>query len=102
MYLRITQRRNRDGSTVAYYALAENVWNAAAKRSEAQVVHNFGRADQVDREALKRLGDSINRVLDAGDAITSVSTERPQIELDRVFELGVVLVARTLWEDLGI
>jgi hypothetical protein len=102
MYLRITQRRNRDGSTVAYYALAENVWNAAAKRSEAQVVHNFGRADQVDREALKRLVDSINRVLDAGDAITSVSTERPQIELDRVFELGVVLVARTLWEDLGI
>ena len=33
MYLRITQRRNRDGSTVAYYALAENAWNAAAKRS---------------------------------------------------------------------
>jgi hypothetical protein len=23
MYLRITQRQNRDGSTVAYYALAE-------------------------------------------------------------------------------
>src|SRR6267154_2008572 len=36
MYLRITQRRNRDGSTVAYYALAENAWNAAAKRSEAR------------------------------------------------------------------
>ena len=28
MYLRITQRQNRDGSTVAYYALAESVWNA--------------------------------------------------------------------------
>jgi hypothetical protein len=26
MYLRITQRQNRDGSTVAYYALAESVW----------------------------------------------------------------------------
>jgi len=45
MYLRITERRNRDGSTVAYYALAESVWNAAAKRPEARVVHNFGRAD---------------------------------------------------------
>ena len=35
MYLRITERRNRDGSTVAYYALAESVWNADAKRPEA-------------------------------------------------------------------
>src|SRR6202453_4582321 len=102
MYLRITQRRNQDGSTVAYYALAENAWNAAAKRSEAQIVHNFGRADQVDREALKRLVDSINRVLDQGDAVTRGAQEIPQIELDRVFDLGVVLAARTLWEDLGI
>jgi hypothetical protein len=102
MYLRITQRRNQDGSTVAYYALAENTWNAAAQRSEAQIVHNFGRADQVDREGLKRLVDSINRVLDQGDAVARGVQEIPQIELDRVFELGVVLAARTLWEDLGI
>ena len=48
MYLRITQRHNRDGSTVSYYALAESVWNADAKRREARVVHSFGRADQLD------------------------------------------------------
>src|SRR5712691_10131254 len=93
MYLRITERRNRDGSTVAYYALAENAWNAAAKRSEARVVHNFGRADQVDRDGLKRLVKSINRVLDAGDAVASCLRE-----VERVFELGVVLAARRLWE----
>jgi hypothetical protein len=69
MYLRITERRNRDGSTVAYYALAENTWNAAAKRAEARVVHNFGRADEVDRDGLRRLIKSINRVLEAGDAV---------------------------------
>ena len=78
---------------MAYYALAENAWNAAAKRSEAQIVHNFGRADQVDREGLKRLVDSINRVLDQDDAVTRGAQEIPQIELDRVFELGVVLAA---------
>src|SRR5712675_30002 len=48
MYLRITQRHNRDGSSVTYYALAESVWNADAKRREAHVVHSFGRADQLD------------------------------------------------------
>ena len=70
MYLRMTERRNRDGSTVAYYALAENIWNAAAKRSETRVVHSFGRADQLDRTALQRLVASINRVIEADAAET--------------------------------
>src|SRR4051794_24163024 len=68
MYLRVTERRNRDGSSVAYYALAENVWNPQAKRSEAQVIHNFGRADQLDKAALQRLIASIQRVIDADAA----------------------------------
>jgi hypothetical protein len=102
MYLRITQRQNRDGSTVTYYALAENAWNATAKRAEARVVHNFGRADQVDRAALQRLVNSINRVLNEGEAVASTTQAIPEIEVDRVFELGVVLAARGLWEDLGI
>jgi hypothetical protein len=59
MYLRITERRNRDGSTVAYYALAENIWNPEARRSETRVVHSFGRADQLDKAALQRLVASI-------------------------------------------
>jgi hypothetical protein len=102
MYLRITQRQNRDGSTVTYYALAENTWNATAKRAEARVVHNFGRADQLDRAALQRLVNSINRVLDEGEAVASRTQELPPIEIEQVFELGVVLAARGLWEDLGI
>src|SRR5208283_3552419 len=77
MYLRMTQRRNRDGSTVAYYALAENDWNAAAKRAEARVVHNFGRADQLDRAALQRLVNSINRVLNEGEAVSGATKEAP-------------------------
>lgn len=28
MYLRITKRRNKDGTEVRYYQLAENEWNA--------------------------------------------------------------------------
>jgi hypothetical protein len=105
MYLRVTERRNRDGSAVAYYALAENVWNAQTKRSEAQVIHNFGRADQLDKAALQRLIASIQRVVDA-DAAGAIATSRkanlPDIEIDAVFELGIVLAARTLWEELGI
>ena len=105
MYLRVTERRNRDGSTVAYYALAENLWNATSKRSEARVVHSFGRADQLDRAALQRLVASIQRVIDADAADTLPTrgkTAVPEIEIDAVFDLGIVLVARRLWEQLGI
>ena len=103
MYLRITQRQNRDGSTVAYYALAES-WNADAKQPQARVIHSFGRADQVDRAALERLVKSINRVLDGDDGAVA-GNHAPNvadIDIERVFELGVVLAARTLWEELGI
>src|SRR5689334_5330839 len=91
MYLRVTERRNRDGSTVVYYALAENVWNAQTKRSEAQVIHTFGRADQLDKAALQRLIASIQRVIDADAAGTIVprdKTSLPDIEIDAVFEPG--------------
>src|SRR3954462_4080564 len=105
MYLRVTERRNRDGSSVAYYALAENVWNPQAKRSEAQVIPNFGRADQLDKAALQRLVASIQRIIDA-DAAGAIAARSmaniPDIEIDAVDELGVVLAARTLWEALGI
>ena len=104
MYLRITQRQNRYGSTVAYYALAESIWNPDAKRREARVVHSFGRADQLDRAALERLVNSINRVLDdgAGTSAAKNAPGMPEIDIERVFELGVVLAARALWEELGI
>src|SRR3954464_9228329 len=105
MYLRITERRNRDDSTVSYYALAESVWNAQTKRAEAQVIHNFGRADQLDKAALQRLIASIQRIIDA-DAAGAIPTRGraslPDIEIDAVFELGVVLAARAMWEELGI
>src|SRR6476619_1792022 len=105
MYLRITERRNRDGSTVAYYALAESVWNAQTKRSEAQVIHNFGRADQLDKATLQRLVGSIQRIIDA-DAAGAIPTRGksslPDIEIDAVFAFGVMLAARALWEELGI
>jgi hypothetical protein len=104
MYLRITQRQNRDGSTVAYYALAESVWNADAKQPQARVIHSFGRADQVDRAALERLVKSINRVLDGADGALAGkrAPSIPDIDIERVYELGVALAARTLWEELGI
>src|SRR3954451_4915398 len=64
MYLRTTRRRNKDGSVVRYYALAENVRRPEKGYVDARVVHSFARADRPDRAALQRLVASIRRVLE--------------------------------------
>jgi hypothetical protein len=104
MYLRTTQRRNKDGSVVRYYALAENVRHPAKGYVEAKVVHSFGRADRLDRAALERLIASIRRILEdaGGGAGARDGSSVGGITIEASFELGVVHVARALWTKLGI
>jgi Transposase DDE domain len=104
MYLRTTQRRNKDGSVVRYYALAENVRHPEKGHVEAKVVHSFGRADRLDRAALERLVRSIRRVLDAdrSEPAADATARERAIEIEASFELGVVHVVEQLWARLGI
>ncbi|MCE3250027.1 MAG: putative transposase for insertion sequence element [Geminicoccaceae bacterium] len=104
MYLRTTQRRNKDGSVVRYYALAENVRDPEKGHVEAKVVHSFGRADRLDRSALERLVRSIRRALDVagGEAPADEKGRERAIEIEAGFELGVVHVVEQLWTRLGI
>ena len=71
MYLRETKRRNKDGSVVSYLQLAHNERHPVSGSPVAKVIHNFGRADQLDHEALRRLVASISRFLEPDEA-TSV------------------------------
>jgi transposase len=49
--------------------LAHNVWNKDKGFAQAQVIHFFGRSDQLDVEALKRLIKSMSRFMKPEDAI---------------------------------
>lgn len=103
MYLRITRRRNRDGSVVEYYQLAETRWDPKKRRPTAHIIHNFGRADALDRDALLRLARSISRVCHGNlDVPGEVVPPGEAIEIEWARPLGVVHVARALWEELGI
>jgi hypothetical protein len=103
MYLRTTQRRNKDGSVVRYYALAENARDRDTGQVRARVVHSFGRADQLDRAALERLVASIRRVLgEDGEAGAAGASLGDDMVIEEVFELGVVHLVRGLWDQLGI
>ncbi|MGH3517788.1 MAG: IS1634 family transposase [Haloechinothrix sp.] len=100
MYLRETKRRNRDGSTVAYLQLAHSERHPVTGVPSAKVIHNFGRADTVDRVALARLVASISRFLEPEQAITAAPAA--EIEVLDSRRLGAAWVLGRLWERLGI
>jgi hypothetical protein len=69
MYLRETRRTNRDGSVVSYLQLAHNERHPDTGSPVAKVIHNFGRADTMDRDALARLVSSISGFLTPEQAV---------------------------------
>jgi transposase len=100
MYLRTTKRRNSDGSEVRYYQLAENFWDAERGCSVAKVVFNFGRADQVDGEKLRRLAKSILRVFSGHG--TEPGAELGDVRIRDSWPYGGVYVLEKLWDELEI
>ena len=100
MYLRETKRRNVDGSTVSYLALAQNERDPRTGVPRARIIHRFGRADEVDREALARLVRSISRFLDPAQAVAATASGEVSILDSR--SMGASWVADRLWERLGI
>jgi len=98
MYLRVTKRRNRDGSEVRYYQLADNVWDAQKQCAVAHVVYNFGRADQLDEAKLRRLAESILRVFPA----ESIEGGGEDIRVLHSWPFGGIYVLEALWRELTI
>jgi hypothetical protein len=110
MYLRITKRTNKDGSVVEYFQLAHNERHPDTRKPVAKIIHNFGRVDQLDRQELVRLCQSIGRVcglrFDDPSAITQDSAIPVGLPADmkikQTLALGCPLVIDTLWERLGL
>ena len=98
MYMRTTRRKNQDGSVVTYLQLAVNVWDPVKKLATAKVVHSFGRAEDVDKDDIRRLISSLSRI-GLGEEPASAAGE---FVLLSSRALGGVHVARSLWEELGI
>ena len=84
MYLRTTQRRNKDGSTVRYVQLAHN--RRVEGVTQAEVLVSLGREDTLDRDGLVRLVASINRYLGLPDS--SAPGEVAELVGDRLTVTG--------------
>jgi transposase len=101
MYLRKTQRRNKDGSVVRYVQLANN--RRVDGQTQAEVLVNLGREDRLDLDALRRLVASINRYLGEDDDVTApLAAEAGPLQVESSRPIGAIWLLDQLWKLLGI
>ena len=100
MYLRTTQRRNRDGSVVRYVQLAHN--RRVDGKTQAEVLVNLGREDRLDLDGLRRLARSITRYLGEEEVAPSVITSDGSLEPLASRSAGSVWLLDGLWRRLGV
>lgn len=99
MYLRTVTAKGRQ-----YVQLAHNSRDPETGVSKPQILYNFGRADRVDLDALRRLVRSIARFLEPGEA----REIEGQLDLDFGFaylgsrRLGGAWFLEGLWKKLGV
>jgi hypothetical protein len=99
MYVKTTSRKVRGGE-VRYLHLAHNEWDAAARRSVPKLLYSFGREDQLDKEAVRRLVASLARLLDPADALAATAAGGLVFTESRPY--GGAYVLDALWHRLGI
>ena len=104
MYLRTTQRRNKDGSLVRYVQLAHN--RRVDGVTQAEVLLNLGREDVLDRDALARLVVSINRYLGepapAGAPADAATLAGEGLRVTESRPIGATHLLDGLWRQLGV
>jgi hypothetical protein len=99
MYLRRTERRTKDGG-VAYLQLAHNEWDPVTKQSKVRVLYNFGREDQLDRQAIVRLIGSLQRALEPDQALATAAA--PGLRFIESRPMGGAWALDRLWQELAV
>ena len=101
MYVRSIKRKNKDGSEVEYIQLAHNTRHPEKGYARAEVVYSFGRRDQLDVAALKRLVSSLSRFISPEDA-QELEAQGTGLKFVSSRPAGGALLLKGLWERIGI
>ncbi|WP_307827809.1 IS1634 family transposase [Planomonospora sp. ID82291] len=97
--MKTTKRENKSG-TVRYLHLAHNEWDPVKGRAVPKVLFTFGREDELDREAVRRLVASLSRLLEPGEALAA--TAAADLEFTSSVPFGGTHVLDHLWRRLKI
>ena len=99
MFVKTTARKTKSG-TVRYLHLAHSEWDPVAGRSVPKILYGFGREDQLDRDAIKRLVGSLTRLLDP--AVAQAATAGTELTFCESRPFGGTFTLDALWRRLGI
>jgi Transposase DDE domain len=98
-YVKTSVRTTRAG-TVRYLQLAHNEWDPATQRSRTKVLYNFGREDELDKDAVRRLVTSLSRLLDPAEALAAA--EPGDLSVTGSRPLGGTHALDQLWRRLRL
>ncbi len=105
MYVRTISRRNKDGTKVTYVQLAHNVWDKEKGHARAEVIYSFGRADELDLNAIRRLVKSLCRFLSPEDALraqANLEKGSDSLRFIKSLPMGGAYILRKIWQMLGL
>jgi hypothetical protein len=98
MYVKTSVRKTKSGE-VRYLQLAHNEWDAEKGRSVPRVIYGFGREDQLDKDAVRRLVASLSRLL---EPVEGPAAAGEGLEFAESRPYGGAYVLDRLWQRLGI
>jgi hypothetical protein len=104
MYLRTTRPRRQPGPDAIDDPLADHDSHQERRRAETRVLSTFGRADQVDPEALRRLAQSLLRLANDDRLDLPARQFPPDVGLDDIEQVaadGGFSAASAVGEELG-
>lgn len=100
MYIRVSTRKNKNNIAVKYVQLAHNVRNPKTGTPQAEVIHSFGRMDELDMDGLRRLARSIQRFL--GEESTLCDGTASELKFLSSKPMGGAWLLDGLWKRIGI
>ena len=95
-----TSARTTRAGTVRYLQLARNEWDPATQRSRTKVLYNFGREDELDKDAVRRLAAALARLLDPAEALAAAGPGELSVTGSR--PAGGTHALDQLWRRLGL
>jgi len=105
MYVRRISRTLADGSRATYLQLAHKIRDPDTGIPRDQVLHHFGREDQIDPDQLRRLIASLSRFLDPSDQArvqADVGGLGGDLVAERSLAYGGSYVLDAVWRRLKI
>lgn len=104
MYVRRISRKRKDGSKVSYLQLARKIRDPNSGMPRDEVLHHFGREDELDQAQIKRLVKSLSRFLEPeqGAAIQGSLGLDEELVAEGSRTYGGTYVLDRMWKTLEL